>query len=68
MSAEQFPRRQLLPRQSQKGSRGRCSPSLRGWETKPQVTLLLKESLENVRILAKMSSRDDAQDFRGTSR
>jgi len=35
-------------------------------ETKPQVTAMLRESLENTSILAKMRPGDDAKDFLGT--
>ena len=35
-------------------------------ETKPQVTVVLRESLENTSILAKMRPGNDAKDFLGT--
>lgn len=35
-------------------------------EAKPQVTAVLRESLENTSILAKMRPGDDAKDFPGT--
>lgn len=35
-------------------------------ETKPQVTAVLRESLENTSIFAKTRPRNDAKDFLGT--